>query len=122
MIKKAQYTPQNAQVVVVDPKGKVEVPKWNRDAAFVSTDTCNLFGCRPDFEGATMLTLGNMHEVDPGTPPVFQGKLKTPSRKIALESIDVQTVLEADVSGQETLVRIWANHPMSPDDVIVGFE
>ena len=69
-----------------------------------------------------MLTLGDMREVDPGTPPVLQVKLKTPSRKIALESIDIQTILEADVSGQETLVRIWANHPMSPDNVIVGFE
>jgi hypothetical protein len=122
MIRKAQFTPQNAQVVIVDPKGKIVVPKWTRDAAFVWTDTCIFFGCRPDIEGDTMLTLGDMREVDPGTPPVLQVKLKTPSRKIALESIDIQTILEADVSGQETLVRIWANHPMSPDNVIVGFE
>ena len=122
MIKKAQYTPQNAQVVIVDPQGKVEVPKWTRDAAFVSTDTCILFGCRPDFEGNTMLTLGSMDEVDPGTPPAFKGKPKTPSGKIALETVDQKAVLEADVSGQETMVHIWANHPISPDDVIVGFE
>ncbi len=122
MIKNAQYAVPYAQIVILDPKGRVEVPKWAKDAAFVATDTCIYFGCRPDIDGETEFTLGHRNEVDSGAVPAFQGMLKTPTRKIALETSDGQTVLEADVPGGETMVRIWSSHPMAPDKVVVGFE
>jgi hypothetical protein len=75
-----------------------------------------------DADGETAFMLGETQEVDPGHPPLFQGKLKTPSRRIALEAIDGRTVLEASVSEQETMVWIWTNREREPDRVIVGFE
>lgn len=75
-----------------------------------------------DADGETTFMLGQTHDVDPGHPPLFQGKLKTPSRRIALEAIDRRTVLEAPVSEQETMVRIWTNRECEPDKVVVGFE
>lgn len=92
------------------------------DPAPVSTDSCILVGCLIDADGVTEFAMGKMHEVDPGRLPAFEGNLKTPTRRISLESVDGRTVLEAPVLHLETKVRIWTNHESEPDKVIVGFE
>lgn len=94
----------------------------NMAVRLISTDTCILVGCLMDADGETEFTLGEIHDVDPGRLPAFEGKLKTPTRKISLESVDGRTVLEAPVPQLETTVRIWTNHESEPDNVIVGFE
>jgi hypothetical protein len=123
-MKTAKYAALNAQTVVSDPGAEIEVPQWTRNMTvrLISTDTCILVGCLIDADGETEFTLGGMREVDPGHPPAFQGKLKTPTRKISLESVDGHTVLDAPVLQMETTVRIWTNHESEPDRVIVGFE
>lgn len=123
-MKTARYAALNALIAVLDPGGKVKVPQWSKPMTprLVSTDTCILVGCLIDADGETELALGSMSEVDPGEFPVFQGKLKTPTRRIALESVDGHTVLEASVPQLETTIRIWTNHESEPDKVIVGFE
>lgn len=123
----AKYSAPNCQIVVSDPDAKIEVPQWpmnsvNMSVRLISTDTCILVGCLMDADGETEFTLGEIHEVDPGRPPAFEGKLKTPNHKISLESVDGHTVLEAPVLHLETKVRIWTNHESEPDKVIVGFE
>lgn len=126
-MKTAKYAAPNCQIVVSDPDAKIEVPQWpmnsvNMAVRLIWTDTCILVGCLMDADGETEFTLGRVREVDPGRPPVFEGKLKTPTRKISLESVDGRTVLEASVPQLETKVRIWTNHESEPDNVIVGFE
>lgn len=122
MIKEAMLAPPNSQTVISDPQAVVEVPRWKRDVAYVSTDTCILVGCLMDADGETTFVLGDMQEVDPRHPPLFEGRLKTPNRHLALETVDGRTVLEARVSRQEMLLRIWTNSEREPDKVIVGFE
>lgn len=123
-MKTTRYAALNALIAVLDPGGKVKVPQWSKPMTprLVSTDTCILVGCLIDADGETELAFGSMSEVDPGELPVFQGKLKTPTRRIALESVDGHTVLEAPVPQLETTIRIWTNHESEPDKVIVGFE
>ncbi len=123
-MKTAKYAARNAQIVVSDPDSEIEVPQWttNMTMRLISTDTCILVGCLIGADGETEFTLGEMHEVDPGHVPAFEGKLKTPTRKISLESVDGRTVLDAPVPQLETTVRIWTNHESEPDKVIVGFE
>ena len=123
-MKTARYAALNALIAVLDPGGKVKVPQWSKPMTprLVSTDTCILVGCLIDADGETELALGSMSEVDPGELPVFQGKLRTPTRGIALESVDGRTILDAPVSQEETMVRIWTNHESEPDKVVVGFE
>jgi hypothetical protein len=96
-MKTARYAALNAQIVVSDQGGEIEVPQWtwNMTLRLISTDTCILVGCLIDADGETEFTMGEMHEVDPGHLPAFQGKLKTPTRKISLESVDGHTVLDA---------------------------
>lgn len=123
----ARYAAPNCQIVVSDPDAKIEVPQWpmnsvNMAVRMIWTDTCILVGCLMDADGETEFTLGTVREVDPGRLPAFEGKLKTPTRKISLESVDGRKVLEAPVPQLETTIRIWTNHESEPDNVIVGFE
>lgn len=93
-----------------------------RDGLIAATESCIAIGCRPDADGDTEFTLGKVYEVDPGADPIFRGRLKTPTYRIALLSVHGQTILEAPVLQQITTIRVWANDLVEPDSVIVGIE
>jgi hypothetical protein len=82
-----------------------------------------------EIDGETEFRLGLRSAIDPGTPPIFQGRLKTPSRKLVIRSVPITVgtvlgdiVLEAPVLQDETMISIWVNYPSVPDQVIVGVE
>jgi hypothetical protein len=76
--------------------------------------------CQADVDGETEFTLGEARDVDPGDLPIFHGKLKTPNYRIVLHTAEDETILQASVPRRETIVRIWVNDPLAPDQVIVG--
>jgi hypothetical protein len=84
----------------------------------VSTGSCIVVGCLVDDE--TEFTLGAMQDVDPGDPPAFHGKLKTPHCRVVLHTAENETILQVSVPRRETIVRIWINDLSEPDQVIVG--
>ena len=88
----------------------------------VSTDCSIAVGCQCGVEGETEFRLGNHLEVDPGSPPIFRGQLRTPSRKLAIRSVLDDAILEMQVSKPEVAISIWVNHSTVPDMVIVGVE
>jgi hypothetical protein len=120
MIKSMRRRPPYSQVVIVDPSIQAQVPEWTKGASVVSTDTCILFACLAEMDGETEFTLGDVKEVAPGTHPAFEGTLKTPSRRIALETVEGTSLLQMQTQQQETIVRIWANKAKEPDKVVVG--
>jgi hypothetical protein len=121
-IQSIKFAPPNSLVAILDPDNRVEVPEWVRHAQYASTDTCILFACCAEVDGATELVMGNMHEVDPGIHPAFDGQLKTPNRKIALETVECDEILSATTARLETNVRIWTSQERYPDKVIVGID
>jgi hypothetical protein len=122
MAKSRSIAPPYSQIVIVDPRGKVDVPDWKEGALVLSTNTCIIVACFAEVDGETELTLGKMEEVDTGSEPAFEGKLKTPSRKIALETVEGDAILEARTNHEVTTVRIWANAAKQPDKVVVGIK
>jgi len=71
-------------------------------------------------DGPTDVTMGLAHDVDPGVLPAFVGTLSTPNHTVVVSTAEGKTVLEAQVSGPNTFVRIWVNRPQEPDKVIIG--
>ena len=71
-------------------------------------------------DGPTEVTLDAATNVDPGNAPVFDGSLETPSRTVVASTVDRKPLLRVSVPGNQTRVRIWTNHPMEPDKVVVG--
>jgi hypothetical protein len=55
-------------------------------------------------------------------PPIFDGVLKTPGRRIALEMVEGDPILSLPTAGAETLVRIWTNRALCPDRVRIGVD
>ena len=119
MATSAKVAPPNAMVLVADPSGG-EIPKTMTGALIASTSSCITVGCRSDVDGETEFTLGRTREVDPGDRPAFEGKLKTPNRKIAVRSVLGRTILETPVPQQQTMIRVWVNDPKEPNRVIIG--
>lgn len=119
MPKFAKIAPPNSLVLIVDASGGV-VPASMSGSLIASTDSCIAVGCRSDVDGDTEFKLGQASEVDPGGQPVFLGRLRTPSLKVVLQTVTGQAILESSVTQRETTIRVWANDPVEPDQVIVG--
>jgi len=75
-----KIAPPYSIVFIADPKDGGEVPKDTGETLIAATDSCVAVGCLCEMDGLTELTLGPTNEVDPGRPPSFTGRLKTPSR------------------------------------------
>jgi hypothetical protein len=116
-----KFAPPNHIVVIADPSG-YDLPSGLSGSLITSTDSCIIVCCLMSQDGDTEFTLGKAHEVDPGDPPKFHGKLRTPNHLIRIQSVELETILESRVSERETTVRIWTNDIREPDQVIIGIE
>jgi hypothetical protein len=114
-----QIRPVNSLIFISDPAGGV-VPEWVRDKLILSTPFCISVGCYPEQDGPTEVVLGGAREVDPGSPPAFDGDLETPRRAITVSTVEGHNILQSKVSETRTRVRVWVSHSRWPDKVIVG--
>lgn len=121
MTNSVKIAPPNSLLFVSDPNGG-DPPYPVRDAQILATESCISIACCPWIDGETAVTLGPSREVNPGTPPAFDGELETPSGTIVISTVDQKTILSDEVAGATTRVRAWVNRPLMPDEVIVGFE
>src|SRR5712664_4149592 len=101
MARSAKFAPPNSIVAVIDPSGG-EIPDWDAGSRIWSTESCIIVSCLNDTDGETEFTLGISSEVDPGHHPAFEGNIKTPSRKIGIVTVLIQTILEIEVPEQLT--------------------
>lgn len=97
-----------------------EIPDIDGDASIWSTSSCIAVMCRPDVDGDTDITVGLAKEVDPGTSPLFEGQLNTPSRRIALEIVPGDKILELPVPDGRTRARVWTDGLRCAEKVIIG--
>jgi hypothetical protein len=116
-----KVAPPNSLVLISDAHGG-EIPEAMAGSLISSTTSCIAVGCQSDVDGETEFTLGASQQVDPGSQPAFQGRLRTPNGKITVRSVLGKTILEASVPRHETMVRIWVNDSKEPDSVIVGID
>ncbi len=120
MVDSAKVAPPYSLVIIEDPSGGEVPDTMPAKLCIASTDSCIAVGCLAEVDGETAFTLGEAADVNPGFQPAFDGRLKTPSRKVSLQTVERHTILEAPVQQQETRVRVWTNDPKRPDEVIVG--
>jgi hypothetical protein len=114
-----RIAPPNSLVLVMDPCGG-DIPASINQSLISATGSCIVVGCRAEDDGETEIRLGLSSSVDPGEKPVFEGRLETVSRKIAVKTVHGATLLEMAVAAATTDIRIWANDAAEPDRIIVG--
>ena len=97
-------------------------PRIDEMTGFWTTPHCVAVSCLPDWEGETALTVGTMDDLVQRGPPRFDGRIKTPSRRIRVHNVLRETVLEMPVPHTDTRIRIWTKPNLDIDTVIVGLE
>lgn len=86
------------------------------------TSSCVAVGCLPDCDGDTSIKLGSATEVGLPKQPAFDGQLLTPSRKIAIDGVLEENLLQINVSGIVTRLRIWTDGHRASNYVFVGVD
>jgi hypothetical protein len=114
-----KISPPNSLLFISDPAGGT-VPEFVPGKLILSTTSCVSFGCYPEQDGMTEVTLGDAQQVDPGEPPAFDSDLDTPSHAIVVLTVERQTVLESKLRSARTRVRIWVNDLRWPNKVTIG--
>ena len=119
MVATIKIAPVNSLLFLSDPDGGTPPePVWG--AQILTTPSCISFMCFPEVDGPTEISLGGRNEVDPGTPPTFEGDLETPHRAVVIMTVDLKTVLKMDVPGGQTHVCLWYSHPRWPEKIAIG--
>lgn len=121
MVMKLSIAPMNSLLFLSDPDGgEPPEPVWG--AQILSTPSCISFGCYPEQDGPTEISVGTRYELDPGTPAAFEGDLETPHRAVIVSTVDRKTVMRMDVPNARTHVCIWLSHPRWPERIAIGLE
>jgi hypothetical protein len=119
MIRTLNYAPPNSLFVISDVKGG-KAPDFIPNSPVMSSSSCILAGCLMFQDGETEVTLGPAEELRQVTPPVFDGQLETPSRAVAVSTVEWTTLMTMAVKDQLTRVRIWPNRAREPDRIAIG--
>lgn len=65
-----------------------------------------------------MIVSSSAEDVLP-TAPIFDGVLETPNRVFRVSTSEKETLLTMPVSTHFTRVRVWTNHSICPDRILV---
>jgi len=86
-----------------------------------SIPTCLVICCLIDCEGETDITVGAVTDVLQQHKPVFDGILETPSRKLVLDLVSQEKVLEVGVPSPKNRVRVWTDgRHQCAETVVIG--
>jgi hypothetical protein len=122
MIRVTHATLPNSLILVMDQTvGKV--PDSMNQSLVAATTTCVAVGTVSETDAQTFISLSD--EIPPRMSKqvlAFDGVLPTPSRRLSVCSVHDDALLVLDVAGNNTRVRIWADHPAEPNEiwVVVG--
>lgn len=116
-----RVAPRNSVILVSDFDGG-EVPRTMSGSIVSATSTCVAIGCRAEDDGDTEIALISLSEVERSDPPVFDGKIRTPTGRLAVRTVLGETLLEVGVSREVAAVRVWVNDGSEPDEVVIGVE
>lgn len=118
----ASIAPANPIVFVLDPSSDtINVPQYIPGEVVASTESCISVGIQADADGETIIKLatkfadsarGRMHKV-------FEGKIATPSRKVAVVTAEFEGVVEQPVNAAESTIEVWVDDAGYPGEVLV---
>lgn len=118
-VKFIKTAPPNSVFFVSDASDG-DVPDFIEGQLVLSTPSMLMIRCLAFMDGETTVTLGLYHEVNPGSAPVFEGVLETRGRLVVVSIVDGSPLLEHEVPSTRTRIRVWANHFIEPNDIVIA--
>ena len=77
----------------------------------------------PDCDGSTEVTIGSPSEFQSKAGKLlFDALLETPSRRITVETVLAEIILEQNVRSATTRVRIWTDGFRDTEKVLISLE
>jgi hypothetical protein len=120
VVRKTLYEAENGLVFVSDIDGGRLAEKMG-DEMVQATSSCVAIRCLHEMDGAVELTLGPIRELAQVGYPEFDQMIETPNRRLMISGVSGEPLLQTDIPLTQTRVRVWRNHPVWPDKVVVGW-
>ena len=100
---------------------KVEIPRYSDETIISTTSSCVSVRVIADVDGDVRVRLLTGAQGAPleGFSCVFEGTVLTPNRKVVVVTAHNERVLETDVAGEVTTVRVSVNNIDFPDNLII---
>lgn len=99
---------------------EVEVPLDMDKRGIVSSEECIKVPCLYWNDGDTLVTVGDVGDVNAASSPAFDGLLATPHGGVLLFDANSPELLRWPVTGMRTRIQIWINHPTEPDEITIA--
>ena len=118
-------SPPNAILFVFDPShGDVRVPEYIEGRLTAGNETCVSVGTRAEVDGETVVSLGRRRDAGDLTKleKVFEGRVETPGRKIAVVTSEFQPILHLAVPDSAAKISIWVDDNRNPGRISVLVE
>ncbi len=119
----ARVAAPTALGLIEDPAGG-DLPPIVAGRLVAASPTCIAIGCGSSASTEVALcALGGALGLTPAAAqPAFDGRLATPSRRVAVRTLAGATLMEVTVPTTETRVLISANDPAEPTALTIGIE
>ena len=113
------FEPQNSLILIMD-HSYGEVPASMNGQLVSATASCVAMGTLSEVDGATKITLADsLLGIDVLGEIVFDGTIKAPQHEISVCSVANEKLLSIGVSSSTPRIKIFANHPVEPDQVVI---
>jgi hypothetical protein len=109
----------NSLLFIRDPK-LVELPVIGGTSAAWSTTACVAVSCLPDCDGPTTITIDPIERIKSDDPLLFEGTLQTPSRKVIVETVLAEKILEMAVPCENSRICIWTDGRRDTKRIVIG--
>lgn len=119
MIQQIRIAPPNSLILVMD-QSIGDIPVSMGDGRVAATESCIAVGTLCHIDGETWVGLSGEGFQDAAEYAlVFDGSLKTPSRRLSICNVYLEEILGID-AGAQTRVRIWTNDESEPDRIRIS--
>ncbi|WP_426230833.1 hypothetical protein [Pararhizobium sp. DWP3-4] len=119
-VKKITITPEYLSIYVAGRRN-VKIPlHMDRQGIFSSPDCINV----PAYywsDGDTNVTFGPITEITGIRKPDFDGILNTPNNELILFDAIEPEFASAHVPSTKTRIRVWIDHPIEPENVVIAW-
>jgi hypothetical protein len=119
-VKKITITPEYLSIYVAGRRN-VKIPlHMDRYGIFSSSDCINVPACYWS-DGDTNVTFGPILEITEVRDPDFDGILNTPNNELILFDAIEPEFASAQVPSAKTRIRVWIDHPIEPENVVIAW-
>lgn len=115
---RTEIAPPNSILVVAGGQN-AEVPDSLVGGSVTSTRTSIWIITRCSADGATDVELGNEGVPPVGLELVYDGTMSVMNERVAVQTVEWDTILQLSVASGERRVRVWADRKREPTHICV---